>query len=334
VAIRIEDIDLGRDRELVEAWQAGDASAFDDLYRRYFDRLRAFCQRRVGDRVEAEELAQEAFVKALQALPRFDGERRFYPWMTVIASRLCIDHHRRRSRVEPSDEIDLGSVEDGHEERLRERVDLEHLHRAIGRLGPRHAEVLDLRERRGMTYDEIAGQLGVPHSTVEALLFRARRALRREFRAVSAERLAGVPVLGWLIERGTRMRDRLALVGADLGALGAPIAAGAVTAVLVAMPTGSAPPVSVVADRPSVTTTVASTNLPLALPEPAAPSSTEGSERHRSLAAPKVQTTSGDAAADQASDMPLHLDLDHTGVGLDPGPVLGQLISPQEGNQE
>ena len=107
MAIRVEDIDLTRDRELVEAWQAGDASAFDDLYRRHFDRVRAFCQRRVGDRAEAEELAQEAFVKALQALPSFDGERRFYPWMTVIASRLCIDHHRRRSRVEPSAEIDI-----------------------------------------------------------------------------------------------------------------------------------------------------------------------------------------------------------------------------------
>src|SRR4051812_16800382 len=56
VAIRIEDIDLTRDRELVEAWRAGDPSAFDDLYRRYFDRLRAFCQRRVGDRADAEEL--------------------------------------------------------------------------------------------------------------------------------------------------------------------------------------------------------------------------------------------------------------------------------------
>src|SRR3954453_7275614 len=217
VAIRIEDIDLTRDRELVEAWQAGDPSAFDDLYRRYFDRLRAFCQRRVGDRADAEELAQEAFVKALQALPKLEGERRFYPWMTVIASRLCIDHHRRRSRVEPSDEVDLGAVDDGHDDRLRQRVDLEHLHDALGRLGPRHVEVLDLRERREMSYDEIAAELGVPHSTVEALLFRARRALRREFHRVSAEQLAGVPVLGWLAERAARMRDRVALAGADLG---------------------------------------------------------------------------------------------------------------------
>jgi RNA polymerase sigma-70 factor (ECF subfamily) len=334
VAIRIEDIDLGRDRALVEAWQAGDASAFDDLYTRYFDRLRAFCQRRVGDRVEAEELAQEAFVKALQALPRFDGERRFYPWMTVIASRLCIDHHRRRGRVEPSDEIDLGTVDDGHEDRLRERVDLEHLHRALGRLGPRHVEVLDLRERKGLTYDEIAGELGVPHSTVEALLFRARRALRREFHLVSAERLAGVPVLGWLLERGARMRDRIALAGADLGAITAPFAAGAVTAVLVAIPGGSPAPVNVVMQQPTAATTIVSTTespAPADLTEPVAP---DGSKRTHELAAPSVQTTSGEDAANAAGGMPLHLDLDHTGIGLDPGPVVGQLSSPQEGNQE
>lgn len=333
MALRSEVIDLGRDRELVEAWQAGDASAFDDLYTRYFDRLRAFCQRRVGDRVEAEELAQEAFVKALQALPRFDGERRFYPWMTVIASRLCIDHHRRRGRVEPTDEIDLGSVDDGHDDRLRERVDLEHLHTALGRLGPRHVEVLDLRERRGLSYGEIAGELGVPHSTVEALLFRARRALRREFHLVSAERLAGVPVLGWLIERAGRMRDRIALAGADLGALGAPIAAGAVTAVLVAIPSGSPPPVAVVMERPTVTTLVAPAPATLA-PLAADPTPAGGSTHTRAIASPTVQATSADDAAKQADGMPVHLDLGPSGLGFDPNPLLTQLApTQQEGTQ-
>src|SRR5438094_74408 len=75
VALRIEDIDLAADRELVERWQAGEHAAFDDLYRRYYTRLRSYCQRRVGDRDTAEEIAQEAFVKALQALPTFSGER-------------------------------------------------------------------------------------------------------------------------------------------------------------------------------------------------------------------------------------------------------------------
>ncbi|MEA3020378.1 MAG: polymerase sigma-70 factor, subfamily, partial [Actinomycetota bacterium] len=131
VAIRVEDIDLAADRELVERWQAGEQGAFDDLYRRYFTRLRSFCQKRVHDRDAAEEIAQEAFVKALQALPRFAGERRFYPWVTVIASRLCVDHHRRLGRVRPVEEIDPGTVDGDHGARLAFLADVDNLDRAL-----------------------------------------------------------------------------------------------------------------------------------------------------------------------------------------------------------
>jgi RNA polymerase sigma-70 factor (ECF subfamily) len=180
MAVRADDIDLDRDRDLVRRYQAGDPDAFDDLYRHYFERLHHFCQRRIGDRHVAEELAQEAFLKALRAMPRFAGERRFYPWMTVIAHRLCIDHHRRLARVEPAAEIDLGAVEPDHDA-LFDSVDLDHLAQAMGRLAPRHREVLELREREGLSYLQIAERLAVPVSTVEALLHRARKALRRAF---------------------------------------------------------------------------------------------------------------------------------------------------------
>src|SRR5204862_4279643 len=99
MALRADDVDLNRDSLLVERFQSGDTEAFDDLYRRYYARLVRFCLRRVGDPHEAEEVAQEAFVRAYRALPRLTGERRFYPWMTVIAGRLCVDSHRRRSRT-------------------------------------------------------------------------------------------------------------------------------------------------------------------------------------------------------------------------------------------
>ena len=78
-------VDLDRDRLLVLRHQGGERHAFDELYRRYHRRLVAYCQRRVGDEHVAEELAQEAFVRALRALPTFGGERRFYPWLAVIA---------------------------------------------------------------------------------------------------------------------------------------------------------------------------------------------------------------------------------------------------------
>jgi RNA polymerase sigma-70 factor (ECF subfamily) len=193
MAIRVEEIqsragavDLDRDRQLVLRFQSGDRAAFDDLYRRYHARLLAYCTRRVGDRHAAEELAQEAFLRALRAMPRFAGERRFYPWMTVIAGRLCIDYHRRNARIEPAPDIDTGVQEADHTE-LFAAVDRQLLDTALARLAPRHREIIDLRERRGWSYNRIADHLQVPLTTVEALLHRARKALRREFLAVTAE---------------------------------------------------------------------------------------------------------------------------------------------------
>lgn len=183
MALRLDDVDLVRDRALVERFQEGDTAAFDTLYCRYFARLARFCQKRVGDPLEAEEIAQEAFARALRALPTFEGERRFYPWMTVIAGRLCVDAHRRRGRSEPSSQVDLGVVEGG-QEKIVDAVDVQILATALGRINARHREVLDLREHQGWAYQDIADHYGVTLGTVEALLFRARKALKREFMAV------------------------------------------------------------------------------------------------------------------------------------------------------
>ena len=67
-----DDVDL-------ERCQSGDSAAFGNLYARYYDRLLRFCLRRLNDHHEAEDAAQEAFARAWKALPRFGGERRFYP---------------------------------------------------------------------------------------------------------------------------------------------------------------------------------------------------------------------------------------------------------------
>jgi RNA polymerase sigma-70 factor (ECF subfamily) len=338
VALRAEDIDLDRDRALVEAWQGGDAAAFDELYLHYFDRLRRYCERRVGDRVEAEEIAQEAFTRALQALPRFSGERRFYPWMTVIAGRLCIDHHRRRARVEPSDEVDTGLVEDGHDERLALRADLASLERALHRLGPRHREVLDLREREGLSYHEIAGTLGVPHSTVETLLFRARRALRKEFHRVSADRLAGVPLLGAMLGRVARLRSRLTESSIELATIGAPIAAGAMS-VLLTLPSGAAPtatphlqPISSRGVPAATTTPLGDAPPVLSAPTPRAIGAGSGRPAASPPAAiPGVTPMSADAAEHEAAHMPVHLELADLGAGLDVAPAISGLTPPSEG---
>lgn len=196
MALRADDVDLGRDRALVEQYQEGDLAAFEDLYRRYYGRLYRFCLRRTGNPHEAEELAQEAFARAYRAMPMLRGERRFYPWLSVIASRLCIDSHRRLGRTEPTSEVDTGVVEFG-DHGLEAAVDHELLREAMARLNDRHREVLHLREREGWSYQRIAEHFDISLSAVEGLLFRARQALRREFLAVAgpeAGLAAAVPV--------------------------------------------------------------------------------------------------------------------------------------------
>lgn len=342
MALRVEDIDLAADRELVERWQSGEQGAFDDLYRRYFDRLRAHCYRRVGDRHVAEELAQEAFVKALQALPRFAGERRFYPWVSVIASRLCVDHHRRMGRVRPSDEVDPGSVDGDHGARLAFLADVDNLDRALRRLGPRHAEVLELRERQGMSYAEIAEHLDVPQSTVEALLFRARKALRREFLAVSGEgKLAGLPVIGWLLRRTLSARDRVAEALPTLSQLTAPAAAGAAAVALSVASLGGGtadlPVRAAAAPTPAlgaVTTSAPAVQVPVPAPPRVSPAPGTTAPRGpvaNDTAAPGVSYLPPQAAREETDAMPVNAALDGViGGGVDPAEVAGWLGSLQE----
>jgi RNA polymerase sigma factor (sigma-70 family) len=205
-----DDVDLDRDRALVERCQAGDSAAFGNLYARYYERLLRFCLRRLNDRHEAEDAAQEAFARAWKALPRFAGERRFYPWLTVIAGNICTDMLRRRSRSTPTDDLELtaqhpvGVVgEDTSEELVLSAVDGELVHRALDRLSTRHRHVLAMREGSGWTYQQIADHEGVEIGTIETLLWRARQALKREFAVVSESKEA---LAGFLIATGALIR--------------------------------------------------------------------------------------------------------------------------------
>jgi RNA polymerase sigma factor (sigma-70 family) len=210
-----DDVDLERDRALVERCQAGDSAAFGNLYARYYQRLLRFCLRRLNDRHEAEDAAQEAFARAWKALPQFAGERRFYPWLTVIAGNICTDMLRRRSRSTPTDDIELTAQQpvgvvgaDTSEELVIAAVDGELANRALDRLSTRHRHVLAMREESGWTYQQIADHEGVEIGTIETLLWRARQALKREFALVSEskEALAGFLVAGAALFRRTIFR--------------------------------------------------------------------------------------------------------------------------------
>jgi RNA polymerase sigma-70 factor (ECF subfamily) len=181
VAVKFDDVDLVRDRDLVEQFQLGDPTAFDGLYRRYFARLYRFCHARLDDSFEAEDAAQEAFTRALTGLGSFGGERRFYAWMTVIAGNLCTDTLRRRVRTSLVDDAELDGLTEATETLFEIRLDLAALAVALAQLTPRHREVLQLREGRGWSCRQIAEHLNVQVGTAEVLLCRARAALRREF---------------------------------------------------------------------------------------------------------------------------------------------------------
>lgn len=192
-----DDVDLVRDRALVERAQAGDRTAFDDLYQRYYRRLYRFCIRRLQDSHEAEDVAQEAFARAWRALPNFAGDRRFYPWLSVIASHLCTDVLRRRNRSTPVAEFhqtNVASTEDGGEERVCAAVDSDLIAQAFLRLSDRHQRILNLREGSGWSYQAIADHEGVGITAIETLLWRARQALKREFTTLAGSdgRLAGI----------------------------------------------------------------------------------------------------------------------------------------------
>ncbi|HEX3567923.1 MAG TPA: RNA polymerase sigma factor, partial [Acidimicrobiales bacterium] len=188
-----DDVDLDRDRVLVERCQAGDSSAFGELYSRYYARVYRFCFRRLHDHEEAEDVAQDAFARAWRALPHFAGERRFYPWLTVIADNRCRDIQRRRVRSTPTADVDIAAKQaaeplsaDTPEDALMTSVEGDLAVQALARLSPRHRQVLSLREGSGWTYQEIASHEGVEIRTVESLIWRARQALKREYASIAS----------------------------------------------------------------------------------------------------------------------------------------------------
>ena len=233
-----DDVDLARDRALVTRAQGGDRGAFDDLYMRYYRRLYRFCLRRLHDSHEAEDVAQEAFARAWRALPTFGGDRRFYPWLSVIASHLCTDVLRRRNRSTPVAEFhqsNVASTEDGGEELMVAAVDSEMVARAFTRLSDRHQRILNLREGSGWSYQRIADHEGVGITAVETLLWRARQALKREFASLAgAEGRMGAWLGGALSLAGLRRLFRLPARGlhriSSTGAQGAAVAAGSAVA--------------------------------------------------------------------------------------------------------
>jgi RNA polymerase sigma-70 factor (ECF subfamily) len=148
----------------------------------------AFVARTTGDREAASDVAQETFLKAFCALGSFDPTFRFSTWLYRIASNCAVDHLRRRKARIPShsgrpwgtetDEVQIRATDPSPDQLVRARELERRLDHEIGALPARYRQLLHLRHRGQLRYDEIARVTGMPIGTVKNRIFRAREILR------------------------------------------------------------------------------------------------------------------------------------------------------------
>ncbi|MEA3364653.1 MAG: sigma-70 family RNA polymerase sigma factor [Candidatus Hydrogenedentes bacterium] len=174
--------------DLVARARTGDAEAFAQLVRRYEQGVVAFCQRMVHSRDDAEDLAQESFIRVYRYLGRLRPEAKFSTALFGIARNLTLNFlrdSRRRGRGKTQsltrEDASQAPLHDetnnpGRQARLREIERL--IERALERVSPEHREMLILRELNGLDYDAIAAVTKCPKGTVKSRLARAREQLR------------------------------------------------------------------------------------------------------------------------------------------------------------
>ena len=179
---------------MVERFRQGDMQAFGALVCKYQDRIFTMVLRMCPNRAEAEELAQESFLRAMERIDQFRGQSRFYTWLFRIAANLTLSHRRRGGRLKfrSMDLLDEsgGSQAAGLAEEAAGRrgarpdeaaMAAETQHRVLAAMDELDDEsriVLVLRDIEEMDYDQIAHVLDLPGGTVKSRLHRARCALR------------------------------------------------------------------------------------------------------------------------------------------------------------
>ena len=179
------------DQELVKRAQKGDSRAFDLLVLKYQHKILGLVSRYVRDSDEIQDVAQEAFIKAYRALPKFRGDSAFYTWVYRIAINTAKNYLVARNRRPPASDIDVADAEwvagDGvlsdidtpenalFGDELKQVVD-----RAIRELPDDLRTALTLREFDGLSYEDIADVMDCPVGTVRSRIFRARDAVDKQ----------------------------------------------------------------------------------------------------------------------------------------------------------
>ncbi|HHX74001.1 MAG TPA: sigma-70 family RNA polymerase sigma factor [Firmicutes bacterium] len=199
----------GDEKELLTRCRQGDLAAYDILMERYEKKIYALCLRMTGNSFDAEDMAQEVFLKAFRALPTFHGRSAFSTWLFRIAANTCLDERRRRKRrpvvlpldkMLPTEDGEMRvEVPDSSPDPLAEAINREmkdEIQELLDMLPPRQRSVIILRDLQGFSYEEIARMLKINMGTLKSRLNRARSRLvtlyrQQEEQKCRAEHLKG-----------------------------------------------------------------------------------------------------------------------------------------------
>ena len=194
MADRRPDLATATDQEVVAEARAGRQAAYRELVRRYERPIFSLIYRMVRDRELAEDLAQETFVKALNAVESYRPEFKFSSWIFKIANNVAIDHLRRRElstlsldgsphaatpEAIQATALQLGDRQETALEELEARELGGEIEQAIATLRPEYRACILLRHVEGRPYEEIATMLDLPLGTVKTYIHRARNELRQ-----------------------------------------------------------------------------------------------------------------------------------------------------------
>jgi RNA polymerase sigma-70 factor (ECF subfamily) len=180
------------DDELVLKAQKGDVHAFDELVERYHGKIYGLTYNMTSNREDAEDLTQEVFIKAFEALPRFKGKSSFYTWLYRIAVNKTINYRKKRNRKRAlsldqfdqeikTDDIYHDLTAKGSPLRNLSLSELQiKLNEALQNLSEKHRTVVVMHDMQGIPHDEIAKVVGASVGTVRSRLFYARRQMQAE----------------------------------------------------------------------------------------------------------------------------------------------------------
>jgi RNA polymerase sigma factor (sigma-70 family) len=181
------------DFEIVDRINKGETELFGILQKRYFNQIKAVIRRMIQNEDDVEDLAQETFIKAYNALERFQPGYPFAAWLYRIASNTCIDFLRKRrfntvsiSQSVSNDEDELYIQIEDRSNKADDQMLIEErstiIRNAIESLPEKYRLIINLRHESDLDYKDIAEKLDIPLGTVKAQLFRARKLLLDELK--------------------------------------------------------------------------------------------------------------------------------------------------------